>query len=164
MLKKTTYYITLCNRNFHCQNWLRTDLWRKKKPYLYKHLSNRRTSLVGRAVHGHGLPVSGKFQGKLLLHQLLNHLKVQQNKCKCESRTSFHWTNRRVNKEAQMLPSVIKTTYWITGVGSLNLRQAFNVCIKHVHLFNQARESCFRGLANLLIYTFGLHGTKNHQP
>lgn len=44
--------------------------------YLYKHLANRGSGLIRSAVHRHGLPVSGKFQGKLLLHQLLDHLKI----------------------------------------------------------------------------------------
>lgn len=47
-------------------------------------------------------------------------------------------------------------TYRIAGVGSLNPGEAFHVCIKHVHLLNQACESRLCGLTHLLVHTFGL--------
>lgn len=50
----------------------------------------------------------------------------------------------------------LKETYRITGVGSLYLGEAFNICIKRVHLLHQACESRLGGLTHLLIHTFGL--------
>lgn len=50
----------------------------------------------------------------------------------------------------------MKFTYRITGVGSLNLGQAFNICVKNVHLLHQACESSLCGFTHLLIHTFGL--------
>lgn len=47
--------------------------------YLHKHLANWGACFVRSTVHRHRLPVSGKFQGKLFLHQLLDHLNMQQN-------------------------------------------------------------------------------------
>lgn len=55
-------------------------------------------------------------------------------------------------------------TYRIAGVGSLNPGEAFHVCIKHVHLLNQACESRLCGLTHLLVHTFGLgRRKKNNQ-
>lgn len=54
-------------------------------------------------------------------------------------------------------------TYRIAGVGSLNPGEAFHVCIKHVHLLNQACESRLCGLTHLLVHTFGLGRRKNNQ-
>lgn len=54
-------------------------------------------------------------------------------------------------------------TYRITSVGSLNLGQAFNICVEHVHLLYQACESGLRRLTHLLIHSFGLDTEmKNH--
>lgn len=50
----------------------------------------------------------------------------------------------------------LRVTYRITGVGSLDLGQASDICIKHVHLLHQACERRLCGLTYLLIHTFGL--------
>ena len=47
--------------------------------YLNKHLAKRGADFIRGAVDRHGLPVSGKLQGKLFLHQLLDHLKIRVN-------------------------------------------------------------------------------------
>lgn len=45
-------------------------------PYLDKHLAASRvvTRASGRAVHRHGLAVTGELQGALLPHQMFDHL------------------------------------------------------------------------------------------
>lgn len=50
--------------------------------------------------------------------------------------------------------------YRITGVGTLNPGQAFNISVKHIHLLHQACESRLCGLTHLFIHTFGLDEQK----
>lgn len=49
--------------------------------YLHKHLGSGHGLgvFVGEAENRHGLPVSGKLQCQLLLHQLFNDLKVKSS-------------------------------------------------------------------------------------
>lgn len=49
------------------------DEGREKETCLHKHLGTT-IALSGSAVDRHGLPVTGEFQGDVLLHELLDHL------------------------------------------------------------------------------------------
>lgn len=52
----------------------------KDLSYLDKHLVSNRGlgGLCRGAIDGHGLPVTGKLKSKVLLHKLLDHLRIQE--------------------------------------------------------------------------------------
>lgn len=112
--------------------------------YLDKHLAHGRT-IVGGAVNGHGLSVSGEFQGELLSHQLLDHLIRQRG--------------QRVRKSGGKLQRAGEgagVTHRVAGVGSVDLGQAVDVGVKDVHLLHQTGQCRLCGFTDLLVHTLHL--------